>query len=379
MKILEGIRVLDLTRLYPGPFCTKMLADMGAEVIKVESPEEGDYSRKMGPRLGEDSYFYQLLNRNKKSISLNLKDPEGVALFLRLTKGADVVVEGFRPGVMDTLGIGYETVRRSNPEIVYCSISGYGQDGPYRLRAGHDINYIGIAGILYMTGEQTGPPVIPSTQIGDVGGGSLMALAAILAALLGRSRGKGGRYLDVSMLDGLISWLPLMTAELFADNPLERGNTTLNGKNACYNVYQTSDGKYMSLGALEAKFWVAFCQAVGRTDLIEKQYQRDQALLKKEIQGIFRSRSRGEWEELFMNYDACCEPVLSLHEMQTHSQVVARGMISDQALGFPVKISNEEKVLENPAPSLGANTREILFSEGFSKEEIEKLEQRKVV
>lgn len=324
MKMLEGIRVLDLTRLYPGPFCTKMLADMGAEVIKVESPGEGDYSRKMGPRVGEDSYYYRLLNRNKKSISLDLKKPEGVSTFLRLAGNADVVVEGFRPGVVDALGIGYDTVRRHNPEIVYCSISGYGQDGPYRLRAGHDINYISIAGILDMTGEQEGPPVIPGVQIGDVSGGSLMALTS---ALLGRSRGKGGRYLDVSMLDGLISWLPLLAAELFAGNPVERGNTTLNGKLACYNVYRTANGKYMSLGALEAKFWSEFCQAVGRDDLIKKQYQKDQKSLKKEVQNIFASRTRNEWEDIFLKHDACCESVLTLQEMSSHPQVVAREMV----------------------------------------------------
>ena len=270
-QLLKGIRVLDLTRLYPGPFCTMMMVGLGAEVIKVESPVEGDYLRDIGPADVDGSISFRLLNQNKKSITLNLKTAEGVELFMRLAKEADVVVEGFRPGVVAALGIDYAAVKGVNPEIIYCSITGYGQDGPYRNRAGHDINFIAMSGILGITGLPDGQPVIPGVQIGDVGGGSLMALSGILAALYGRSNGQGGSYLDVAMLDGLIAWLPLSAAEHFAGLPVGRGSSQLNGGYACYHLYQTADRGYMALGALEVKFWKSFCLAVGREDLMQEE------------------------------------------------------------------------------------------------------------
>jgi crotonobetainyl-CoA:carnitine CoA-transferase CaiB-like acyl-CoA transferase len=352
-----------------------MLADLGAEVIKVENPGEGDYARSMG----EGSDFFSILNRNKKSIALNLKNARGVEIFLRLATGSDVIIEGFRPGVVDALGIGYEAVRRVNPEIVYCSLSGYGQDGPYRLRAGHDINYISIAGILGLTGQDGGPPVVPCVQIGDVGAGSLMALSAILAALLGRERGKGGRYLDVSILDGLISWLPLLAADEFAGKLLARGRIQLSGKLACYNVYRSADGGYMSLGALEAKFWADFCQAIGRPDLVEKQYQPDQGSLLREISDIMITRTRAQWEKIFEYFDACCEPVLEFKEMMAHPQVKARDMITENSLAFPIKISGEPAGAPSPAPGLGEHTEEVLLAAGFSQEELGVLIKNKAV
>lgn len=370
MNLLQGIRVLDLTRLYPGPFCTMLLADMGAEVIKIESPGEGDYMRLMGPANGEERLYFRMLNRNKKSITLNLKDKQAVSLFLRLAEKADVIVEGFRPGVTEALGIGYQAVREVNREIVYCSVSGYGQDGPYRERAGHDVNYIALAGILGLTGSKGGPPVIPGVQIGDVGGGSLMAVMAILAAVVARQRGGGGCFLDVAMLDGLVSWLPLAAAELFAGYPAARGEMMLNGGLACYAVYRTADGGYMSLGALEPKFWEAFCRAAGRDDLISRQYQAEQESLSIEVAAIFASRPRREWEEAFEKADACCEPVLSLEEALRHPQVRARGLVAGQSLAFPVKVSGQEKKADRPAPSLGQHTREVLLAAGCTEQEI---------
>ncbi|MCL5982575.1 MAG: CoA transferase [Firmicutes bacterium] len=379
MDLLKGIRVLDLTRLYPGPFCTMLLADMGAEVIKVESPSEGDYMRLMGPMDGELSLYFRLLNRNKKSMTLNLKKQEGVELFLRLAREADVVVEGFRPGVVEALGIGYQAVQSANPEIIYCSISGYGQDGPYRERAGHDINYIALAGILGLTGSKEGPPVVPSVQIGDVGGGSQMAVMSILAALLARFRGGGGRYLDVAMLDGLVAWLPLAAAELFAGRSAERGGMMLNGGVACYGVYRTADDGYMSLGALEPKFWAEFCRAVGREDLAAQQYQPDQKSLQQEVAAIFSSRSRREWEEIFGPVDACCEPVLGLAEAFAHLQSQARGLLGSQVLAFPVKISGQDRRPDGPSPCLGQHTQEVLRAACYTEQEIALLVSQGIV
>ncbi|MBS4032483.1 MAG: CoA transferase [Clostridiales bacterium] len=379
LKLLEDVRVLDLTRLYPGPFCTMMMADMGAEVIKVESPGEGDYMRTMGPMEGEDSLYFRLLNRNKKSITLNLKSKKGVEVLHRLAATADVIVESFRPGVVDSLGVGYADLKKIKDDIIYCSITGYGQDGPYKDRAGHDLNYIALAGILDMTGSAGGSPAIPGVQLGDVGGGALMALSPIMAALYARSRGKGGCYIDVAMLDGLISWLPLSAAEAFAGNQAGRGSSALNGALACYNVYKTSDGCYMALGALEAKFWTEFCQAVGKEDWRAKHYQADQAALKKELADLFAGRMQQEWKELFLAYDCCCEPVLTINEAFTHPQVIARKAVGDNSLSFPIKISGETAELRHPAPKIGEHTEEVLCHAGFSREEVATLRENEVL
>jgi len=373
MNLLAGVRVLDLTRLYPGPFCTLLLADMGAEVIKVESPGEGDYMRAMGPGQGEYSQYFQNLNRGKKSMILNLKKPAGVQAFLRLAGVSDVVVEGFRPGVMAALGLGYEDVKKVNPGIVYCSISGYGQDGPFRDRAGHDINYIATAGILGISGQDGQHPVFPGVQIGDVGGGALIALTGILAALYARSQNREGYYIDASMLDGLVAWLPMPLADLFAGSRTARGQAMLNGGLACYNIYRTADGEYMSLGALEPKFWAQLCRAAGRDDLTDKQYQHDQKALKEECAAVFASKTRAVWEEILKEYDACCEPVLTLQEMIEHPQVRIRGLVSEQGPAFPLKISGQRPSQQASAPRLGEHTRELLLACGCPEGELSEL------
>jgi crotonobetainyl-CoA:carnitine CoA-transferase CaiB-like acyl-CoA transferase len=350
---------------------------MGAEVIKVESPGEGDYMRDMGPGAGEYSRYFQNLNRGKKSIVLNLKKKAGVEAFLRLAAGAAVVVEGFRPGVMDSLGLGYQEVKKVSSGIIYCSISGYGQDGPYRLRAGHDINYIATAGILDISGREE--PFFAGVQVADVGGGALMALTGILAGLYARTLSGQGCCLDVSMLDGLVSWLPMPLADLFAGNPVGRGQAPLNGGYACYNVYRTADGGYMSLGALEPKFWQQFCLAAGREDLIQRQYQDNQVWLKQECAGIFAARTRSEWENVLNNFDACCEPVLSLQEMTDNPQVRARGLVEQEGPAFPLKISGERPSRQAPAPLLGEHTRELLLASGYSDGELSQLAAEGVV
>lgn len=272
MGPIKGLKMLDLSRLLPGPYCSLLLADLGMEVLKVEEPGQGDYIRKIGPIRRKESAYFLAVNRNKKSMTLDLKMEESKEIFYRLTQSYDIVLESFRPGVMDRLGIGYEELKKRNPHVILCSLSGYGQSGPYRERSGHDINYIGLGGILEITGQRNGPPIIPGVQIADIGGG-MMAAIAILAAVIHREKTGEGQFLDISMLDGIISWLSVLAGKYFVDENLpQRGNMRITGRYACYQVYQTKDGRYMSLGALEEKFWKNFCEALGREDLIPKQF-----------------------------------------------------------------------------------------------------------
>ncbi|NIR32482.1 MAG: CoA transferase, partial [Gammaproteobacteria bacterium] len=264
-KPLAGLRILDLTRLLPGPMCTLHLGDMGADVIKVEAPRGGDYARALGPSL------FRLVNRNKRALKLDLSKPAGRDVFIELTHSADALVEAFRPGVMARLGLGYEALHALHPRLVYCSITGYGQRGPYRMRAGHDIDYCAYAGIVEQSGAGGGPPVLGNFQVADLAGGALSAAMGILAALLDVQRGGEGRHVDVSMTDCALAHavVPLATwLEEGATRP--RGADTLTGGLPCYGVYETGDGRYMALGALEHKFWRAFCEAVGRPDLSDR-------------------------------------------------------------------------------------------------------------
>src|SRR5215212_10301601 len=298
---LAGVRVLDLTRLLPGGFCTGLLADFGADVLKVEDTGLGDYVRWAPPRYeGADpsaaSALFLALNRNKRSIRVNLKAHEGREVLLRLVREADVLVEGFRPGVMDLLGVGYERLREENPGLVYCAITGYGQDGPYRDRSGHDMNYLGLIGMLGLTGEPDGPPVQPAGQIADVGGGALMAAFGILAALRERDRSGAGQLVDVSMADGALSWLALVAGRFLADGQLpRRGGLELAGGLVCYRPYACRDG-WVTLGALEPKFWQAWCRGVGREELVEKQFERPGSEAHAEVERIFLERTRDQWQ-----------------------------------------------------------------------------------
>src|SRR6185369_3767968 len=262
---LTGIRVLDLTRLLPGPVATLHLADLGAEVIKIEDPQVGDYARTLGTGQGEDSAYFRMINRNKQGLRLDLKKAEGVAVFLRLVRDADVVVESFRPGVMDKLGVGYATVAALNPKITYCSISGYGQDGPYRELAGHDINYLGYAGVLDQIGSEGDQPAIPNFQIADLLGGALTAAMGILAAVVEAQRTGLGRYIDVSMTDSVLAHTYFTMLRLNdAGHSAPRGGDLLSGGLPCYATYRCADGKYMAVGALEGKFWKVCCTVLER-------------------------------------------------------------------------------------------------------------------
>lgn len=349
MSALERIRVLDLTRLLPGAYCTMLLAGMGAEVIKVEEPGAGDYMRWTPPLVDGQSALFDALNRGKKSVALDLKTTAGRDALLRLVDTAQVLVEGNRPGVMDRLELGWRVLHERNARLVMCSITGYGQDGPFASRAGHDINYMAIAGALGLNGPRDGAPIPLSVQVADIGGGGVQAAVAILGALVGVERGGEGCHIDVSMTDGAVGWLALAFAARAAGEKVARGDQRLAGRYACYRVYECKDGRYYSVGALEPKFWSALCDALGRPDLVDKQYSEDMAT-QREVEEVFATRSRDEWEGILSTADACCEPVLELDEVAAHPQIAARGILAHK---------------EGRAPRLGEHTAEILKEIGL--------------
>ena len=375
---LEGLKVLDLSMNLPGPYMTWLLATLGAEVVKVENPAGGDYARALsGDRSGPSSPFFEAVNRNKKSVTLNLKHQEGRRLFLELLETYDVLVEGFRPGTMERLGLGFDTTSALQPRLIHVSISGYGQQSPYRLRAGHDLNYLSLAGIIGMTGTRDGQPGIPGVQIADLAGGSLMALSGLLAAVIQRHRTGRGQFVDVSMFHGSLSLATMVfsTVALGWDQP-EPGKMFLNGKLPCYGLYRTSDGRYMSLGALEFKFWENFCTAVERKDLVGGQFGGPEVVA--EVERIFASRTQDEWVEFMKDHDACCEPVISILQAADSELVKARKMVDvggdgRRHLACPLKLSDSVLPEAVPAPRLGEHTSEVLSQLGITAEQLETL------
>ncbi|MCI0662065.1 MAG: CoA transferase [Acidobacteria bacterium] len=390
MRPLDGIRVLDLTRLLPGAVATMMLGDFGAEVIKIEAPGTGDPARHSRAGIKQPGGYFLATNRNKRSLTLNLKHPAGREIFLKLAERADVVVEGFRPGVMDRLGIGYEMLKAINPRLIYCAITGYGQDGPYRLKAGHDINYISIAGLLGVNGMKGGPPVIPAVQIADIAGGSMHSVIGILLALQARERTGEGQLVDVSMMDGSLAMMFVpFAAYLSNGRQPERGAQGLSGRYACYQVYQTSDGAYLSLGALEPKFWEEACRVLGREDFIDVQFDdsRQEEMIET-LAGIFKSKTVAQWLAAFEGVDTCIMPVKSVAEMIDDPQVRHRGLIGEiehpvegrlKQIAPTVKLSTTPGDMRTPPPHLGEHTREILASLGYTVEKIDSLARDEVI
>ena len=329
---LDGLRVLDLSRLLPGGFCSMLLADFGADVIKVEDTGMGDYVRWSPPYYdgAEDTAkgaLFLALNRAKRSIRIDLKHEQGKEVLLRLARDADVLLESFRPGVLDRLGVGYERLRSVNPRLVYCAITGYGQDGPNRDRSGHDMNYLGLNGVLGLTGDADGPPVQAAGQIADLGGGGLMGALGIMIALRERERSGEGQFVDASMFDGSLSWLALVAAEYFGTGRApRRGQLQLAGSLTCYRPYACSDG-YVTLGALEPKFWRAWCLGVGREDLVDHAFDPPGSDAHRAVTEIFASRTREQWRQFASEHDCCLEPVLELDEALGSELVAAREMV----------------------------------------------------
>ncbi len=367
---LSGVRILDLTRLLPGGLCTLLLADMGAEVIKIEDPNGGDYARWMPPLVEGLGAFFRATNRNKRSVILNLKDERGQAVLRKLAETADVLIEGNRPGVMARLSGDYAALKAANPGLIYCSLSGWGQDGPYAQRSGHDLNYLAIAGMM---GAMHRPQPLGG-QIADTGG-ALVAAGAILAALFRRERTGEGAYIDASLFEsGLLflfqPWVEAMTMHT-------RGEPgALTGGLACYNVYPARDGKPVALAALEPKFWANFCKAVGRPDLIEDyQSPARQPYMLAEVAGIFALRSAAEWDDLLRDADCCYTPVNTLNTIADDPHIQARDLMGAASDGVPWLRSpfRLDSAAPGAAPGYGEHTRIVLHSAGYTEAEIDAL------
>ena len=375
------LKILDFTTLLPGPFATMMLADMGADVVRVEAPGRWDMVRSRPPFDDGVAAGHAFLARNKRSMALDLKKDGAADVVKRLVQTYDIVIEQFRPGVMDRLEVGYEALKEANPRLIYCSLTGYGQNGPLRDRAGHDNNYLSLAGVMSHCGRKDSGPVPQGVQVADVGGGSMCSVVGILAAVVHRQQTGRGQYVDVSMYDASILWnayaaaqyLVGKTAPTYESMPLNGGTH--------YDYYRTSDGRYISVGSLEPKFWEGFCRAIGRPDFIERLDLPGPRMdmLKTEIRQVMASKSFEQWVEIFAREDCCVEPVLHMDEALRHPQCAARQMVVDvpkpkggtqKQVGFPIKFSEIEPRYDHIGCELGAHTDEVLSEVGYDAGEI---------
>jgi crotonobetainyl-CoA:carnitine CoA-transferase CaiB-like acyl-CoA transferase len=368
---LSGIRVLDLSRMLPGPYCSMILADHGARVIAIEDK-----------KFQADDLFFSDLNRNKRHMSLNLKSPEGLEIFFRLAAKADVILEGFRPGVVERLGVDYQAVHKINPRIVYCSISGYGQTGPLRDKAGHDVNYMSCAGVLGLIGERNRPPVIPGVQIADIAGGAMNAAVGILLALFARERSGQGQYIDISMTDGMVGFLslPYFFAER-SGQPPKTADMLLSHRYGCYNTYETADGRYLALGAVENRFWRGLCEHLQHPDYIALQYDEERreeiiAFLRRQ----FLTKTLAVWQSELATLDICCSAVKSMAEVLTDPLFQERAMVHSytdmngaerHGFGIPIKMSHTPGSIRTPPGPFGEGTREVLAEAGYLEEQID--------
>jgi len=372
---LEGIKVLDLSRTVPGPFCTMVLADMGADVIKIDAP---GYQMGMLPDQ-EKQAAYDFLSRNKKSIVLNLKTEEARGVFRKLATEADVVMEAFRPGVTKKLGVDYDTISELNPRIVYCSLTGFGQDGPYRDLPGHDPNYTSIGGAVGLTGDREGDPVIIRAALGDIGS-ALHAVIGILCGLMARDKTGRGQYVDISMTDSVLSFLTVSLLRYFRDGFIPKRGWP----SPTINVWRTKDGKFVSTGLIEPYFWERFCHALGREDLIPHQRAKGEKLqeVHSAIKETFLTKTRDEWFQIMKDADTCVSPVLELDEVVKDPQLLSRDMLPEfdhptagkvRQLGMPIKLSETPAKFRGFAPLIGQHTEEVLQGLGYTKHQIEEM------
>ncbi|MDR0435473.1 MAG: CoA transferase [Propionibacteriaceae bacterium] len=389
MMALEGLKVLDLTRLLPGPVATMYLADFGADVLKVEQPGEGDYSRAYEPLLRGMGYRFLIVNRNKRSLTLDLKPEAGKQVFRELVAQADVVIEGFRPGVMARLGLGYDELSAINPRLIMCSLSGYGQVGPLAQEPGHDLGYTSIAGIVSLTGLQDDAPIIPGVQVADMGGG-MQAVIGILLALQARERTGRGQYIDTSLFAAAISMLPADASNLFGSGEVPlRGETRLTGGWPHYNVYQTADRRHVAVAALEPKFWRNLASAIGREDLIPRiSDPANWGEIRSALAEVFATRTLADWMTYLDGRDTCVTAVNNLDEALAAPHVVENELVLTQqderlgtyrTLGQPIKLSDTPGSLRTPAPDLGQHTDEVLTALGYSPERIARLREQGIV
>lgn len=376
---LKGIKVIDLSRMVPGPYCSMILADHGAEVIAIESR-----------KLADDGLAFDDLNRNKRHMSLNLKSEKGLKIFYKLAAEVDVVIEGFRPGVVQRLGVDYETIKKFNSDIIYCSITGYGQTGAKRMVAGHDVNYISESGILDLIGGADDPPTIPGIQIADIAGGSINGTMGILLALFARDRGAGGQYIDISITDGTLGLLTLANHfSTKSGNPPKRSAEMLSHKYGCYNTYETLDNRYLSIGALEPKFWQNLCELLERPALASLQYsdnRREEVI--HELREIFKAKKLDEWVTLLGEAEVCFSPVKTMAEVVDDPLFKDREMIHSftgndgklhYGFGSPVKLEKTPVSMRTKPCRFGEHTDEILEELGYSRAEIETLYKNGIV
>jgi len=380
---LEGIKVLDLSRLAPGPYCTMILGDLGADILKVEGPREGRLATVMA--IEERAIAYNALERNKRSIVLNLKLEPARKIFYQLAEKADVIVEGFRPGVVKRLGVDYDTIKEINPRLIYCSLTGYGQDGPYSNLVGHDVNYISIGGALGIMGIPGGAPTIPSNIVADFAGGGTNAAVGILAALIARDKTGKGQYVDIGMADGVVSLMSMPLSRYFeTDEVPARGNELLTGGVPYYSVYEAKDGKYVSIGCLEPWFYENLCRALGREDFISHQAavgeKKDEIF--SAFREIFRTKTRDEWFDYLSQWDICVGKVYTLDELSNDPQLIHRKMILEldhpelgkvKQPGISLKLSQTPGSIRSFGPAMGQHTEEVMLDLGYSKERIEAL------
>ena len=390
---LDGIKVLDLSRLAPGPHCSMLLADFGADVTLVEAVPGA--SAKLGTtgvrrsEAAERAAAFNALGRGKKSIALNLKEEEARTIFYRMVEGADVVIEGFRPGVVKRLGVDYDTLSAINPRIICCSISGFGQTGPYANLVGHDINYIAIGGALGVTGRPGQPPAIPVNLLADFAGGGLTAAFAICLAIIAREKTGRGQYIDVGMSDGVLSLMTSAFSHYFSTGqPIRPGEYLLNGAAPFYNTYRCSDGRWFSIGSIEPHFWENLCRVLGTEDLLPHQFDQPKwPEMIERFAGIFATKTADEWMAILSQYDICAAPVLEMENVVTNEHNLARGMVIEldspvgkvKQIGVAPKLSDTPGMPRSTAPLIGQHTDEILGGLGFTAEQIADLRSRGVV